>query len=414
MPRILILLIFLFSINFAQQKRSWNTNKAPSDFFFEFINVNEDSSNLLLLFKTTYDQLYFAKAGNEFQSGLILNVEIRDSLDFVLRKSKKVELAITDFNLTNSKIHFVEFYLKFLLPKGSYKSFLNVELLNSNRSENFFGQDIIIKDDEAIYQPICVFQQSDNTEKYSLANFGGIIPFTEKPLELFFPYNLDSLYSPIEISIIQNDKVIFHSLINTVKQLELKESDGKIFLSPSIKGKRYLQISNFNPKLHEGTIRIELSSSKSKIFFDKEVKWISKPSSLNNLEKAIELLKHIEKPEVVENLLALDEEIYLKEFYKYWLKFDSDTSNVFNDAMNEFYQRIDYADKHFSVFNKKEGSSTDRGKIFIKYGLPDEIKRYYSKLDSVKEVWFYKNLNLKFSFVDNSGTGNYLLMGSNE
>ena len=144
--------------------------------------------------------------------------------------------------------------------------------------------------------------------------------------------------------------------------------------------------------------------------FPINVTWFNKPVSLRNPEKAIELLKYIEKDEVISKLLNADEEEYPKELFQYWKQFDPTPETEYNELMAEYYSRIDYASTEFSDISRKPGVSTDRGKIYIKYGKPDKIERSSNSLGYVVETWTYNKLKQKFSFVDKQGTGNFILV----
>ena len=76
--------------------------------------------------------------------------------------------------------------------------------------------------------------------------------------------------------------------------------------------------------------------------------------------------------------------------------------------MSEFYSRIDFAIDNFSSINKSDGAKTDRGKVFIKYGEPSSNERVFSN-NKVLEIWQYEQLEKKFIFTDNTGTGNFIL-----
>jgi GWxTD domain-containing protein len=78
--------------------------------------------------------------------------------------------------------------------------------------------------------------------------------------------------------------------------------------------------------------------------------------------------------------------------------------------MEEFYSRIDYAAMEFRGITKNNGLSTDRGKVYIRYGKPDEIERSSNDLGYVVETWIYSTPNQKFVFVDQQGTGNFILI----
>ena len=65
--------------------------------------------------------------------------------------------------------------------------------------------------------------------------------------------------------------------------------------------------------------------------------------------------------------------------FKYWKKLDPVKSTTFNELMAEFYERADISRERFKTADNFDGSRTDRGIVFIKYGeqmiLTEVIKR---------------------------------------
>lgn len=110
---------------------------------------------------------------------------------------------------------------------------------------------------------------------------------------------------------------------------------------------------------------------------------------------------------------------------KFWEKRDPDPRTPENEFKIAYYKRITLANKFFGT-SGIEGWQTDRGKIYILLGPPNEIQRDLSPSETVfssfhgpKETWNYWGLrnprlpyNLEFIFVDEYGTGNYILESS--
>jgi GWxTD domain-containing protein len=87
-----------------------------------------------------------------------------------------------------------------------------------------------------------------------------------------------------------------------------------------------------------------------------------------------------------------------------------------NTYKEEFYQRIAFANARFGVGSGTDGWRTDRGKVYITIGAPQQ-KQYFRNAANLRpmEVWFYSNANpalpLAFHliFYDRNGTGEYRL-----
>ena len=83
-----------------------------------------------------------------------------------------------------------------------------------------------------------------------------------------------------------------------------------------------------------------------------------------------------------------------------------------------FYRRINEADRRFREVGgaRVPGWRTDRGRVFVRYGEPDDVRREpQSGPDRPWEAWKYtKERNLKFAFLDFTRLGNYSLIYSND
>lgn len=110
----------------------------------------------------------------------------------------------------------------------------------------------------------------------------------------------------------------------------------------------------------------------------------------------------------------------------FWRRRDPDPDTQENEYREEYYERIAYANQHFST--GIPGWKTDRGRIYIARGKPDSVESYpaggsynrpsYQGGGSTSvypfEIWFYRHLDgvgdgLEIEFVDPTGTGEYRL-----
>lgn len=102
------------------------------------------------------------------------------------------------------------------------------------------------------------------------------------------------------------------------------------------------------------------------------------------------------------------------EFLKrFWLKRDINPATPENEGLAEFIKRIKYVEKNFSTSFKK-GYSSDRGRIYIKYGAPDIRERHQFEVAyRPYEVWEYYSFGgYIFIFSDLSGDGAFQLIYS--
>jgi len=90
----------------------------------------------------------------------------------------------------------------------------------------------------------------------------------------------------------------------------------------------------------------------------------------------------------------------------FWQRRDNKPETKENEFRREYYNRIAYANENF-VFGEKAGWLSDRGRVYITHGKPDDIQKNASG-----EVWIYKFLpelgdNAKFEFVDATKNGDF-------
>jgi GWxTD domain-containing protein len=74
-----------------------------------------------------------------------------------------------------------------------------------------------------------------------------------------------------------------------------------------------------------------------------------------------------------------DQEQYLTTF---WQDLDPTPGTLGNEALEEHYRRVNHADMHFSTTVR--GALSDMGRLYIKYGPPDDIQQHYSDYEFVQ------------------------------
>ena len=85
-----------------------------------------------------------------------------------------------------------------------------------------------------------------------------------------------------------------------------------------------------------------------------------------------------------------------------------------DNFQSEYFKRIEIANQNYSTFQKK-GWLTDRGRVYLKYGKPDEIERNPAQSDRRPfEIWHYYSIEggVIFIFAELEGFGDYTLIHS--
>jgi GWxTD domain-containing protein len=100
--------------------------------------------------------------------------------------------------------------------------------------------------------------------------------------------------------------------------------------------------------------------------------------------------------------------------FEFWKRRDPDPSTRLNELKREYVARVEYSNINFRAAGK-EGWRTDRGRVYIMYGPPDEFERHPNEIDSKPyEVWYYHNLQggVEFVFIEKASFGDYILVHS--
>jgi GWxTD domain-containing protein len=97
----------------------------------------------------------------------------------------------------------------------------------------------------------------------------------------------------------------------------------------------------------------------------------------------------------------------------FWSERDPSPNSKRNEYLEEIQNRYHYANKHY-FWGKKEGWSTDKGRVLIVYGFPEETIRKHSDSETAPyEIWIYQeDRSYQFVFADINSTGNYILVHS--
>ena len=126
-------------------------------------------------------------------------------------------------------------------------------------------------------------------------------------------------------------------------------------------------------------------------------------------------IRYVAAQDVLEAYGALPDWATKMEFLRaFWKKLDPTRATPTNERLLEHMLRMGHADARFSGGPKRSGSDTDKGRVYVTYGPPDEID-YHTSVAGEKpyEVWFYyQRGDHQFIFRDRWGSGKFELVHS--
>ena len=413
----LLLLSFLITLSAQHKERQLPFLRTPI-FLEKNIFFSDSSSVCYFSYRIPFKELFFTKNDNKYTAGFVFDLEIKNADKIVDRKSLRKSVVINSYEETKAVDSYAQGVLSIENKSKEYVVYPYLSIINSDQNIPLDSisvhNNLILK--EKIGRPIVVQNnesQCESNNSFQLVNFMNTVPYSLNNYSILIPV-VDSTANELNIKIEQDGREKVNQRVTDYfhNEYELKECENKIVLYSDKKllNTKYFVMKDFSYFLEEGNARLIISKDNAKpVEFEFSVLWNDKPNSLMNPEFAIQALEAIESKQKIETLLDADKNEYAKVLKKYW---DGKTGNnkyAFNELENEYYKRADYSIDNFSTVSYPNGVKSDRGKIYIKYGKPDEIKREYSNSNIVIEIWKYLKLKKEFTFMDKSGLGNYTL-----
>jgi GWxTD domain-containing protein len=143
--------------------------------------------------------------------------------------------------------------------------------------------------------------------------------------------------------------------------------------------------------------------------FPLAVVWPEQPESLRDVTYALESLRFFVSEHDLDSLKSggfTERVLHLEQF---WKKRDPTPETADNPIMTEFYLRVDHARSAFATLKIKDGTRSDRGRVYILYGPPTHVERTLDPNRGFTETWSYERPQKEFTFRDPLRDGTYVL-----
>ncbi|MDF1611136.1 GWxTD domain-containing protein [Stygiobacter electus] len=412
MKKLIIILLSIYSFSFSQVEY-WN-NKNQSLFTIPFyFDVAQHKSNqpaktrIDVYVQVPYSSLSFVKRENVFDANYNITLTLinESKNNIISEKSWKEKITTDNFDKTVSRNNYNislknweltpgKYFLKTIFEDGNSRRTATKEIPLNVRSINdsidisdlmFISE--VIKDstgDKIVPNISCVFTNKDTSISFFFT------AYSNKHQDVFFEYQLNDLK--------KNE---------TIKQMHPQSlKAGSNFVS--------FTINKINLTLGTYNLKVVLKNSDWKEVSSTDKNFISKifgiPNSINDLDKAIEQMIYIASPKELDFIKdATDYETKMNRFLAFWESRKPNKQSEDNPVLYEYYRRIEYANKNFKGFG--EGWKSDMGMIYVTFGPPSYVERHPLDSDSKPyEIWDYYDLNRSFTFVDETGFGDYRLI----
>lgn len=170
-------------------------------------------------------------------------------------------------------------------------------------------------------------------------------------------------------------------------------------------------MENREARFGEYGLKLELADGSGSVVATTETPLLIAGSSgwiIDNWDDALKLIQYEavgKEIDILEDIEGPEQRI---EAWKcFWSIRDPAPATATNEAMQEYFQRLQIANQRWSSSLRK-GFLSDRGRVFVTIGPPDDIQeRPMPRETEPFEVWTYYRNNFQIVFVDRIGFNNY-------
>ena len=408
---VLILPAVLMTNGFTQYMSSPKLSGVGLPFFqagiFRTFDDIGENRIVRLYFQIINDDLTFIKKDDVFEAEVQFDIYINNQQkEFVVNRSISKVIKTTHFDETNSRKVSNSYITDISLPPNVYDAVITALDKNSNKQVNrkihFELEDISSK--EFLLSDLLFFKDYQKDSLGNISNFEPNLTNNFSGEDKYFYFYLSSIIEKPQDTL--NIKYTIRNTSGAVTQMNEYS-----IIKNERKTDHYIRINRqqFDQSRYElevtGSYRgNSITMKKTFSFF-----WTESPQSPQDLDKALEQMRYLLEADSVGWALKQPYEIKKAYFDRFWNGMDPNKETQKNELMDEYYLRVNFANQNYSTLSI-DGWLTDRGRIYIKFGQPDDIERHPFEIDSVPyEIWRYYSVRKIFVFVDRTGFGDYYL-----
>jgi GWxTD domain-containing protein len=389
--------------------------------YASFMADSPDSVRLEVYYKVFNSALTFELREGNYLADYELRIAVEDSDNrppavFTADKS----IIVPSEEKTRSKIDFRTSQANFVLPPGDYKvRFALQDSFGSSVYRRDFDLELeSLTGDRPTFSDVeFVRHVEDAGEEVSVFDKGNvvIVPSVSRQYEAEEDNRL-LYYLELYQGRDSVDKVIVETIVRTIRnKMVYRDTLTTIFAGPVERQLREISTSGFAPGDYELELFLRGRRNK-KLDHQKQrfsILWSYRALLQHDFKTALDQLALIsnssDEIKQMKNLETIEERV--RAFKEFWLARDPTVGTAENEVQQEFYRRINYANARFRDL-QRDGWRTDRGRIYVMHGEPDQIDDYPMSLSYLPyQIWhYYRSGRYKrFLFVDEDLDGDYRL-----
>jgi GWxTD domain-containing protein len=349
-----------------------------------------------------YSELQFIKIPNGYGAGVRVSVVFRGPKDRQAGGDVWEErVAVASFEATRQAAARLRFHKDFALPAGNYKVEVSLEDLNGGRVSKTEGRvRVPVFDSGAIGLGDLQFGFCRDDSTFVR------LPSRRYEADLDALCVLGSIYDRRAGG--EPRAYQLHYALRSESGDEVQHGDTTLARA----GDFLLRPPARDLFLGQYTLEIEVKQGdrrwKSERSFEVETLTLPRGQSYSSV---VEILSYIATDQEYEELRkAKDDDERARRWEAFWARRDPTPDTPRNEALLDFFKRVRFANTHFSG-QTLAGWRTDQGRIYIRYGSPDQVEeRAATFYDPPLVIWHYYAINRRFVFADREGFGRYELI----
>ena len=414
-----------------------------TNFYYDVISIpvsHPDSMRTIIIYKIAYNLLPFQKMGYKNDSLFTeakVDAEFKSS-DGVIRKRlyRSDTIKTLNYESTKSRTEYLYGVLEDTVLSDKYDIQLILSTGNNNilkRLQVSGNQLKLFKLKDSLFSPLLVTKMiAGNKEYYIPFILNGNLSFVAQNAHLIvnlskevsnnsYSYKIEKIKSPDNEfdlcdslsesgTVLPVSNLTIHPMQTTNKKAPLQFELVKDLLNfNSIIDIEFPPSKILPGKYKLSIVRAGSTDTASFIF---KIEWQDGPISIKRADYAVSMMHYILNDDEFNNMKSGSVRDIYSKIFAYWKKSDPTPYTAYNEAMSEYFCRVDYAHFNYQTLTEKDGARSDRGKIYILNGPAVSITQGTIN-DHAKETWSYPRLKKEYIF-EVVSTGNYKLVKIND
>ncbi len=396
-----------------REREEYSLKKQKTDFYFDavvFKSQKQNMGRIDIYGLVPYQLLTFVATDDKYICDYDIQVSVYDSLGTNIF-SEKIDRTIIEndyFESLGGSGKFDYFYKTLEVNPGSY--IVKLDIIDKTTNMEYHRRRSVAAPNFYDYPSILsgllmISSIEENHGKYTITpHVDDNIAMLKDGWFIFFESYHDGqeFEADFEYSIINEEGKLIYK--NTKENQKVKNGITRHYLKikyPSglLAGDYKLNIALMNKEIDStAVIALSTRSISNQPTFGSYV--------LADLDEAIEQLVYVTNYENIKYIIAGEtEEEVRNRFDLFWEDLDPSPETERNEAFDEFYLRIAYANNHFKTYSK--GWRTDMGHVYVVFGAPMQIENIHGA-DGYIQRWRYQG-GREFLFADKTGFGDWRL-----